>query len=1046
MKDNHPNHRIRAFVCVVLVCFALPSSQAQENALTGVLLWKNGDRIPGYAVSADSAQLQWQTKIFRDPLGLDLAYLDQIQFQSSPKLGKTTETYAVQTIDGYSLFGEVTKVDDQVLSMSSKRFGEIAIDRDQVATVLNLKTSGSIVHGVFDLSKWDANRNEKRFWEVNNQGQLKSLRKNVHLFMKTDLPESALIDIELEWEKKLDFVFGFGVPRNSRKIESLPRLESWDDSVVLSFGNDFEIVIESIEEESKRLKLLIHWNRKTDELVIHDKHGKQLATAELGKPSIDVDPGIYIENKSGDLRINSLMVIRSSKGFNATKPSIQSLERPAINGEIHSFDGNDWVISTSDAEDQETSNVTVSADHFCGAFLVNPGKDRPEGGARLKFRDGMHVGGELVSIQNHSFTVKSEFASQPITLRSDGAAQLRFGTPQGNVSGDEVFAHRLFNRAGEIQGRLEKGTGTTSDILRWRVTGADAAVPLAQGDARIVLQKPQPISAVPNQWAHTLYMSNRDMIPCRVVSIDQQHVTIESFTENKQIDQRLVKAIDFRNIPIGESIGMENNEWVIPKSSKTRVNVADSKMELSKGAEVGHPWLCASGGFEFDVAWKKNGFGVLECRTLISDVAANQGGKQVNIMLYGDNLFIADPGQSNPTKGVISVSNNRARIAFKFRDGKLTVNVDGKRAYTERIAPSTQRGGGVQFQLNDLHRRNIKCAISNFKLTYSNSGNSVLVDPTRKQLLLTIPRHKKRNPPKQILCATNGDLVRGELVSMDGEFVMFRSGGEVMRFQRNVINSIVWLHAKGLAGEVVGATVDADQTAQVLMQGSRRMTFSLDSWTDDCLAGNSDALGRCQIPMDQIYELRFGSFAGEASDVPYSDWVAVLAPEPKMESGASGDSESAFLFGSGSPLIGTVAKPFTASMMDGGKFSLKSNLGKVVVLDFWATWCGPCIQAFPKLDRAIAQFTTDQVTFLAVNQEEEADQIKRFLESRELDFPVALDSGKIGQQFDVRSLPQTVVIDRDGKVAFVNVGNSNELETKLKAAIDQLLTDDHEAP
>ena len=84
-------------------------------------------------------------------------------------------------------------------------------------------------------------------------------------------------------------------------------------------------------------------------------------------------------------------------------------------------------------------------------------------------------------------------------------------------------------------------------------------------------------------------------------------------------------------------------------------------------------------------------------------------------------------------------------------------------------------------------------------------------------------------------------------------------------------------------------------------------------------------------------------------------------------------------------------------------------------------------------------YASDQVTLLALNQEEDSETIKSFLESHDLDFPVALDSGPIGKQFHVESIPLTVIIDQAGKVAFVNVGSGNALEEKLKAAIDQLL-------
>jgi thiol-disulfide isomerase/thioredoxin len=119
--------------------------------------------------------------------------------------------------------------------------------------------------------------------------------------------------------------------------------------------------------------------------------------------------------------------------------------------------------------------------------------------------------------------------------------------------------------------------------------------------------------------------------------------------------------------------------------------------------------------------------------------------------------------------------------------------------------------------------------------------------------------------------------------------------------------------------------------------------------------------------------------------------------------------------------------------------------GKVVVLDFWATWCGPCVQALPKIRETVAKYSNDEVVLLAVNQEETKDQIQDFLESRILELPVGLDDGKIGRQFKADSLPTTVVINPDGEIAFVKVGSSNDIEEKLSAAIDELLKADREA-
>ena len=368
------------------------------------------------------------------------------------------------------------------------------------------------------------------------------------------------------------------------------------------------------------------------------------------------------------------------------------------------------------------------------------------------------------------------------------------------------------------------------------------------------------------------------------------------------------------------------------------------------------------------------------------------------------------------------------------------------------------QGRGLNFRLKDLYSQNIRCTFSNFKLGQTATGNSTLIDPQRKTLMLTVPRLKRLNPPGQIVCATNGDMLRGDLLALDGQSIRFRANQEDQRFPRGVVESIVWLHAEHLAKPnrknddanaqaepIVNTKNENDeqergqQQVQILMSGNRRMTARLHAWKDDVLSGQSTTLGHCKVPLDQIYELRMGSYAEEATDVPYADWVAKLAPEPKMETGGAGGS-SEMLFGDSSPLIGTTPKSFTAKMIDGEKVTLSSLEGRVVVLDFWATWCSPCVQALPGIIKTVNAYPEDEVAFLAINQREGAETVRQFMSARNLEFPVALDSGEIGKQLSLESLPLTILIDTQGKVAFVKIGTGQNDEANLKAAIDQLLT------
>lgn len=1077
-------------VCLITVTMnCLPASaQPSTPKSPARLIWQSGDSIPGNIVSFDDEKLQWQAgTLFGKPFEIDRNALNRAEFSLSTADRQSVDPFIVQLIDGMNVTGVVRRLNDQTLTVFSDRFGEIEIDRRRVATILNRQNAGSLINGRFDLELWDAKRGEKKYWSVDERGALQSKRKNIHLFYKNALPDSLLIELELTWQKSLDFSFGFGVPENARKIGDLPRLESWDGAIVLSFGDDFETVLEAVDEKAKKLKLLIHWNRVKHQIVIHDEKGRQLAGANIGKPGKKVSPGIFIENKSGDLAISALTLRNSTADFDATQPSIQQLNTSTINAVLESFDGTTWKYSpnssiSQSADDQEETTqlaeeVKVPSNEFCGAFLINSAVDHDTGKTILQFGDGMFLSGELMTIAAGTATVKTNFTTDAIKVKLEGLTLLQFppSTAGGKKTGanpQKTMEHQLQTRAGEIRGRLEQGSGVPGDVLRWRLPGATAPVPFNSGDARIILKTRNVVPTENNQsFGDTLYFKNRDIVPCHIEAMDEKSILIQSFVENRRIDQSLVKAVDFQTVIVADSIAVNDPGWKSGTGPTKKFKIKGDKISIIGKAEFGHPHLLASGKLEFDLEWRKNQYGLVECQALVNDVSQAEGGKKFYIAIYGEAVFVSNSSRINQVENQVTTKDPKVHVTVEYRGGKLAVRLNGKRAWSSKVTMGQNQGRGIRFRLKDLYSQNMRCDFSNFKLGEASSGSSTMIDSERKALLLTIPRLKRLNPPRQIVCATNGDMLRGDLLAIDGQSVKFRANHEDQRFPRAVVDSIVWLHADHLTGkenrshdsapakdrsdETVAET-DSESTArgdkrdalpqvQILMSGNRRMTAEMEAWKDGVLLGRSETLGQCQVPLDEIYELRMGSFAVQATDVPYADWIAELAPEPKMDGGGR-SGEDGILFGELSPLIGTQAKPFKAKTLDGKEVSLASLQGgaggapgKVVVLDFWATWCGPCVKALPGVVETVNAFPQDKVAFLAINQEEGGDTIRKFMQTRDLDFPVALDPGTVGTKFSLEMIPLTIVIDPKGKIAFVKTGGNND-HSKLKTAIEHLLS------
>jgi thiol-disulfide isomerase/thioredoxin len=142
-----------------------------------------------------------------------------------------------------------------------------------------------------------------------------------------------------------------------------------------------------------------------------------------------------------------------------------------------------------------------------------------------------------------------------------------------------------------------------------------------------------------------------------------------------------------------------------------------------------------------------------------------------------------------------------------------------------------------------------------------------------------------------------------------------------------------------------------------------------------------------------------------------------------------------------SPLLGQEAPAFKLSLLDEGELDLAAHRDRqVVILDFWATWCGPCVMALPVLAEVAAEFKDRDVVFYAINLRENSRQIQSFLKKRGLDITVALDpDGKVGELFKVEGIPQTVIVGKDGKVAHVHVGFSRTLKKDLTDTLEKIL-------
>ena len=315
----------------------------------------------------------------------------------------------------------------------------------------------------------------------------------------------------------------------------------------------------------------------------------------------------------------------------------------------------------------------------------------------------------------------------------------------------------------------------------------------------------------------------------------------------------------------------------------------------------------------------------------------------------------------------------------------------------------------------------------------------------RRDPLLTLPRMQRPSPPTQLVRAVTGDFMRGRVVDLNSERLKIEVRLEEQEIPREVVSHIFWLHPDELEGATTEKRTESAQGG-LLVQAKRnegfRQTFVAGSVKEGKLRGTSDLLGECEVEIDSLDQVLLGAGIDvEVSKLAYHRWRLKNATDPRYvsagdEEGGEADGDD----GKGSRLVGKPAPDFKLALLEGGEFQLAKARGRVVVLDFWATWCGPCIKAMPMVERAVGQFPAEQVQLIAVNLQEQPKAIRAMLERHQLNVAVALDvDGVAAERYEASAIPQTVVIDSQGKIARLFVGGSNDLEEKIAGAIRELL-------
>lgn len=989
--DPAVSNRLRTSVSVlVLLSFSFTAACIQRGTLAAesipsqpVLHLVNGSFLPGQLLGSDQpGRIRWKSRLFTQPFDFPLSGVVAVQFPVVQPRPAPTGVYCVELSGGDVLYGDIVELSDTLMTLRASNVGIVHIQRSSVHRIYRRKETSLLYLGPDGLNGWNVavpGIPSGEVW-IEDGGWPRTELANASLFRDFGMPARCSIEFELSWDEMPDFEFVLG-PGNLRGVVDAAE----------------QVIASRPIDDAFRFEV---WDR---ELVV------------VGESERDADVASVTPIASGPGAVRVQLYLDQEKQrlsvYSRTGSQIASVRLHSMNPEVRG-----GVRLTNRRGDIQLKHLRIA--HWDGILPQDVEADQ----SRVHQIDGTIVYGQVTAFDllTEKFTLTrggkrtlvdaamiSDVFLSPVTEEPDLADS------EANAGGPGVGADMSTDRAGLVRITCQNGATISGRFVGIR-------------NGQVILDS----RSIDEQMMLALHGIRSISRQSPVASAREVVVQGRSGRLELEGTKLLGRLIDGRELaeasclvwhpdlsltasplakgPSGRIVYRE-----LPRSaSEPDDSAADRHVEPQRGNQ--EPAV-------------QQGFGDVFKQMLTGKIAPRQKPE-----FRAPQTLHLRSGDTIPCK-ILSVDEAGLHFTTPLSNATFVAN---------------QRVKGLELHGLELHGRPVARTL----------------DETKRKRLLTLPRLQKNSPPTHLLCSTNDDFLRGRLVAMNEETLTVEVRLTNQEIPRDRVAQIIWLHTDELQSadtseSTEGREADANDASagesgrrghqppvteftrvQTVVRHKDRLTFNATRVDGATVSGNSDILGECQSQLAEIDQLLLGTYIEQdVAQLACQRWKLHYAAEPKFVLAGEDGSDGRPPDGTQSPLVGQPAPDFRLQDLAGNTFHLAEHRGEVIVLDFWATWCSPCLKTMPLVDEVVKNFSDSGVRLLAVNMEEQPTAIRSTLELHHLNAPVILDrDAVVAARYAVTSIPQTVVIDRDGNVARLFVGGGPKLVEPLRKSLQEL--------